>query len=332
LLLQDIAALDSAVEQKEKRGPKALTRASEDLSHDLQGAVELFEDLAERCPTGRDVSPDTIYSESKQLMRTVLSADIPARLVGHLAVLDFEARKDVAFAFGRLLHVQIPEGAGKMAVEQVVKHPRLLQMLLDGYNNPLVALHAGLMLRDCMKHSALVEKFLQEGYYVSLFHIIKTAEFDVASDAFATLRELLSTNPEVSARFILANFNEFFSLFNALLCPESYVNLRQSLKLLSEMLLSRSYMQVMLRYVASDQYLRTVMNLLRDQSKVIQLEAFQVFKVFAANPHPAPRVQQILSQNKDRLVRFLERFLPEREDDAQFVADRTTVLKRLQAM
>lgn len=332
LLLQDVAALSSAVEQSVKRGPEALTRACKELQRDLRAAVELFEDLAERIPTGGDPSLDTTYSEAEQLMRTLLSADIPARLVELLPHLEFEARKDVSFAFGRLLNVQVPEGAGKIVVGHVSQHPRLLPMLVDGYQNPLVALHVGWMLRDAVRHEELVEAFFRGGHYVPLFQIIQTAEFDVASDAFATLRELLSSNPEVSARLIVSNFNDFFRLFNGLLGPESYVNLRQSLKLLSEILMSRAYMQVMLRYVANDQYLRIIMNLLRDPSKAIQLEAFQVFKVFAANPQPAPRVHQILSQNKDRLIRFLERFLSERQDDAQFVQDRITVLNRLEAL
>ena len=52
-----------------------------------------------------------------------------------------------------------------------------------------------------------------------------------------------------------------------------YVCQRQSLKLLSEMLLDRSYMHIMLRYIDSDEFLKVHMQFLRSTSKTIQFEA-----------------------------------------------------------
>ena len=51
------------------------------------------------------------------------------------------------------------------------------------------------------------------------------------------------------------------------------------LQLLGELLLERSNLKVMVRYVADEANLKLMMNLLRDSSRSIQFEAFHVFKV-----------------------------------------------------
>jgi hypothetical protein len=67
----------------------------------------------------------------------------------------------------------------------------------------------------------------------------------------------------------------------------NYVNKRQSLKLLGEILLDRTNFNVMTRYIANESNLKMMMNLLRDKSKNIQFEAFHVFKVCLDTYHAA---------------------------------------------
>ncbi len=52
-----------------------------------------------------------------------------------------------------------------------------------------------------------------------------------------------------------------------------------TVQLLGELLLERSNLKVMVRYVADEDNLKLMMNLLRDSSRSIQFEAFHVFKV-----------------------------------------------------
>eukprot|EP00913_Durusdinium_trenchii_P024103 g22636.t1 len=86
----------------------------------------------------------------------------------------------------------------------------------------------------------------------------------------------------------------------------------------------------MLTYIGDDSYLQLHMNLLRDESKTIQVEAFHVFKIFVANPSRPPRVQAILFKNKERLVNLLKELTPHRSDDKQFLEDMKTVLAKLE--
>lgn len=72
---------------------------------------------------------------------------------------------------------------------------------------------------------------------------------------------------------------QFFSSYALLVQSSNYVTKRQSLKLLGEILLDRTNFKVMTRYIANEDNLKMMMNLLRDRSKNIQFEAFHVFKV-----------------------------------------------------
>lgn len=86
----------------------------------------------------------------------------------------------------------------------------------------------------------------------------------------------------------------------------------QSLKLLGELLMHRSNVTIMVRYVSDIRNLMLVMNLLKDSSRTIQFEAFHVFKVFVANPWKPLPVKDILLSNQEKLLRYLAQFLPER--------------------
>jgi calcium binding protein 39 len=125
---------------------------------------------------------------------------------------------------------------------------------------------------------------------------------------------------------------QFFSTFALLIQSSNYVTKRQSLKLLSELLLDRSNYAVMNKYIAIDDNLKMIMNMLRDKSKNIQFEAFHVFKVscqpllsaqrchcaqvFVANPKKPPNIEAILRRNKDKLVSFLQGFHNDRDGAA----------------
>lgn len=88
------------------------------------------------------------------------------------------------------------------------------------------------------------------------------------------------------ASFLITKYDEFIPKFNQLLISDNYVTRRQSLKLLGEILLDRSNFDVMTRYISNSEHLKLMMNLLRDKSKNIQLEAFHVFKVHHWLPSP----------------------------------------------
>jgi len=268
----------------------------------------------------------------------LLAADVPARLVGCLPLLGFEARKDASRVFTALLR------AGASLEAEIARNlrssPRLLRMLLEGCGDAEVFFHCSQMLRACAGEQGLLEALHQEAAADTLIALAQHPSFDISSEAFASLRVLMLGHREASASYLEANFSHFFGLYHGLLQTEDYATRRQALKLLSEILLDRAFMRVMIEYVKDERYLQLHMNLLRDSSKAIRMEAFQVFKIFAANPNKPRRVQIILHRNRDRLVQLLGALRPKEDDSpvarsqggAVFERDLATVVKLLGAL
>jgi len=270
--------------------------------------------------------------EAQEVVSHLLAADMPARLVTCLDVLEFETRKDAMRLFFAVLKLGTQVGADGQVIEYVRTHSRISQLLLEGSGRPQVFTYFAQMLRYCMRYPQLVAYFHGEGATTRLIELARHESFDVSSEAFSSLRELLLAHKTVSAAYLQANFQEFFEHFNTLLQVQDYVTQRQALRLLGEVLLDRSFMQVMVAYVGNEQFLQIHMNLLRDESKAIQLEAFHVFKIFVANPSKPQRVQHILHRNKERLVKLLEALGAKRESDKPLVQDLKTVIGIVQAL
>ncbi|CAH8355927.1 unnamed protein product [Eruca vesicaria subsp. sativa] len=108
------------------------------------------------------------------------------------------------------------------------------------------------------------------------FYYIQLPNFDIAADAAATFKELLIRHKSTVAEFLIKNEDWFFADYNSKLLESSnYITRRQAIKLLGDILLDRSNSAVMTKYVSSMDNLR----ILRESSKIIQIDAFHVFKV-----------------------------------------------------
>ena len=80
----------------------------------------------------------------------------------------------------------------------------------------------------------------------NILSYIALGQFDVASDAFATLRELLLTHKKTAAQFLAAEGGHFFLSLLRILRPESkdYLTKRLLLRLLGELLHDRNFYEV----------------------------------------------------------------------------------------
>jgi calcium binding protein 39 len=223
-----------------------------------------------------------------------------------------------------------------------------------------VTLLCGSMLRSCLRHVDLYEWILGDPQcerlvYPFLEQIVHDPNFDVSSDALETVRVMLtgSCPPEIPAapspeetqyrQSVEAIASEFLSrkyaevidvrINQCLSSQSNYMTRRMTLQLLSTILLNRSNYAVMIQYISSSQNLVTVLNLLRDPSPHITLDAFQVFKIFVANPAKPPEVAKILFDNKVKLVKYLEGLHKERErSDEQFRDEKGLVIGTLEEL
>eukprot|EP00897_Mesotaenium_endlicherianum_P009910 jgi/Mesen1/8948/ME000554S08418 len=170
---------------------------------------------------------------------------------------------------------------------------------------------------------------LNSGSMRALFQFLDVPSFDVMTDAFATFKELLRKQKHLASRYLEADYEQFFKLYEGLLQSDNYVTRRQSLKLLGEILLDRENVSIMMRFIGEVHNLRQMMILLKDDSKNIQFEAFHVFKVFVANPNKTDAVRTTLSRNRERLISFLHQFSNDKEDE-QFEEEKSVLIRELE--
>ncbi|GFQ00022.1 putative mo25-like protein at5g47540 [Phtheirospermum japonicum] len=247
-----------------------------------------------------------------------------------LPKLNLETRKDATQVVANLQRQQVQSRL--IACDYLEKNIDLLDILISGYENNDLALHYGAMLRECIRHQSVAKYVLESEHMKKFFDYIQLPNFDIASDAAATFKELLTRHKSTVAEFLSNNYDWFFSEFNSkLLESTNYITRRQAIKLLGDILLDRSNSAVMTRYVCSRDNLRILMNLLRESSKSIQIEAFHVFKLFAANQNKPPDIVSILLTNKSKLLRLFADFKTEKEDE-QFEADKAQVVKEIAAL
>ncbi|EOR04058.1 Calcium-binding protein -like protein [Wallemia ichthyophaga EXF-994] len=255
-----------------------------------------------------------------QLAQEVYALDLLQLLIKKIGKLEFEARKEVTTVFNCLLRRQI--GLRYPTVEYILTKPQVLFLTLDGYNDEDVSLNTGMILREMLRHEALVKLLLyDEQHFYTFPKYIETTTFGVSCDAFSNFKECLTRHKALVAEYLELNYDRFFSndphqlSYNTLINSNNYVTKRQSLKLLGEILLDRSNFNVMTRYISYENNLKVMMNLLRDKSRNIQFEAFHVFKVFVANPKKAPTIAAILRRNREKLIVFLKEFHNDKDDE-----------------
>jgi len=243
---------------------------------------------------------------------------------------DFEGKKDAVQVFNNLLRRQI--GTRTPTVEYICTKPEIVFTLCRGYEHQEIALNCGAMLRECVRYEALAKILLQSEQFYDFFKYVEVSTFDIASDAFATFKDLLTRHKMLSAEFLEGNYERIFENYQKLLHSDNYVTRRQSLKLLGELLLDRHNFSVMTKYISSPDNLKLMMNLLKEKARNIQFEAFHVFKVFVANPNKPKPILDILIRNREKLIDFLSNFHNDRSDDEQFNDEKAYLIKQIQEL
>jgi len=226
------------------------------------------------------------------------------------------------------------DGCKAQMIEYLQSNLGILDKMVAGYTQPAeIAKCCGSLIRLSIEQEPLCKHLLAGQKYVKFYDYIEDPDFDLASDAFTTFKELLTKHKAICASFLEANYETVFGKYTVLLNSSNYVTKRQSLKLLGELLLDRSNFNVMTKYISERNNLILMMKMLRDPSKNIQFEAFHVFKVFVANPNKAEVILDILIRNKEKLIQFLNGFHNEKAaDDEQFADEKAFLLKQIEML
>ncbi|GER44893.1 Mo25 family protein [Striga asiatica] len=241
-----------------------------------------------------DSESEPVPEACTQLTQEFFRENTLRLLIICLPKLNLETRKDATQVVANLQRQQVQSRL--IACDYLEKNMDLMDILISGYENNELALHYGAMLRECIRHQSVAR------------------------------------HKSTVAEFLSKNYDWFFADYNSkLLESANYITRRQAVKLLGDILLDRSNSAVMTRYVCSRENLRILMNLLRESSKSIQIEAFHVFKLFAAYQNKPPDIVSILIANRNKLLRLFADFKTEKEDE-QFEADKAQVVKEIAAL
>ncbi|CAI0383813.1 unnamed protein product [Linum tenue] len=262
-----------------------------------------------------------------QLTQEFFREDTIRILIVCIPKLDLGSRQIAARV---ITNLQKQKVQGRLVAPQYMEsNLDLLDILLPGYADDEIALPYGLIARELICHQVVAKYVLESEHMRNFFEYIQIETFEISSDAQATFKELLTRHKSTVAEFLTNNFDWFFVEYNSkLLESKEYITRRQAVKLLGDMLLDRSNMVVMVRYVSSLDNMRIMMNLFREEKKSIQMEAFHVFKLFVANQSKPPEIIGVLIQNKNKLLRFLAGLTTEKEDE-QFEADKSQVIREI---
>ena len=261
------------------------------------------------------------------LGQCLINQKLMPQLMDKFSILPFESKKDVAQIFNYLCRHNV----SGFVDPYLAKDPayQIVDQLVEGYSSPDTAINFGSMLREAIRYEKVASRLLSsESLWLFFDYYVHLPNFDVASDSFATLRDLLMRHKGISAKFLTQNHDKVFNKYKQLLASDNYYTRRASLKLLGELLLDRSHFNTMMRYITSKDNLKDIMLLLRDTSEAIQFEAFHVFKVFVANPKKPPEITRILLNNRSKLIAYLENFQNEK-DDEQFREEKALLINTL---
>ncbi|XP_077232174.1 mo25 family protein [Tasmannia lanceolata] len=297
----------------------------------LEKALEEVEKnfLAMRQMISGDGEVEPNVDQVSQLALEICKEGVLDLFIHKLPILGWEARKDLVHCWCILLRQKV--GSSYCCLDYIENHMDLLDFLVVCYDNKEIALNCGNMLRECIKYPTLANYILESTSFELFFKYVELPNFDVASDAFATFKDLLTKHELAVSEFLTAHYEQFFELYENLLASANYVTRRQSLKLLSEFLLEPPNSQTMKRYIVEVRYLKVMMTLLKDPSKNIQISAFHIFKVFVANPNKPREIVEILAKNHEKLLMLLRGLSASKgADDEQFEEEKDMIIKEIE--
>ncbi|CAK9182018.1 unnamed protein product [Ilex paraguariensis] len=267
-----------------------------------------------------------------RLTQELFKDDTFRLLVFCLPKLDLGCRQDAVHVFANLQKQQIKPRSTLIASDYLEQNLDLLDTLVKGYEDPDLAFCYGTILRDCTRHQVVAKYILDSEHMKELFDYIQDPNFGIASDAAATFKELLTRHRSTVAEYLSRNYDWFFGEYNSKLMGScNYITRWHAAKLLGQILMDRANCSVMMRYVSSLDNMKMVMNLLKESSKNIQLEAFNLFKLFAANPNKPPEIVNVLVANRTKLLQFFGGFSFDKEDE-QFTADKARVVEAISTL
>lgn len=261
----------------------------------------------------------------------VYNSDCLYNLIYNLKKLDFDSRKDVLNIFLTLLR-RLTANKFPTVDYLIYSKPEIIVMLMKGPESAETGLLCGQLLRDCIKYEVINKFVLLHQLFWNFFRYVEIPIFEIATDSFITLHDLLTTHKKLVSDFLANNYEACTSHINKLIQSNNYVTKRQSVRLLSDLVLQRQNQSFLNKYFDDTVNLKLVMILLSDKLKNLQIEGFHIFKFFVAKPKKSQKVLDILIKNKKNFIDFFGTFDLQHFNDPNIIDERNYILGEIQKL
>ncbi|XP_057954675.1 putative MO25-like protein At5g47540 isoform X2 [Malania oleifera] len=189
---------------------------------------------------------EPLLEACSQLTQEFFKEGILRLLIISLHKLDLGARQDATHVVANLQRQRV--NSYSIACDYLENNLDLLDILVLGYEDSDIALSYGAILRECIRHQSIARYILESDHMKKFFDYTQIPNFEIASDAAASFKELLTRHKSTVAEFLSRNYDWFFPEYNTKLMGSSnYITRRHAVKLLADMLLDRSNSAVMIR-------------------------------------------------------------------------------------
>ncbi|XP_054167151.1 calcium-binding protein 39-like [Oppia nitens] len=245
----------------------------------------------------------------KTLCEELFASHILLELILKLSQIGFENRKLTASVICNALLLQTENRY--LTVEYICTEPEIIYSLIDiyKYGRSDVTFNSGLILRQCLQHQCLAKIVFNWKRFDEFFTFVNQKTFDVAMDAFITLRTLLTEHKQLTDDYMTQNGVKFFQNYIQLINSDNYVTKRQSLEILA-IILSQSVIICKL-FALNTTYMAIIYKLLWHKYRHIRFRALNIFHVFINNESQLSIdvMDFILSQSdRDKLLEMLNHF------------------------
>lgn len=258
----------------------------------------------------------------------IYATDCLYTMLVNMRHLDFDARKDVSCIFLALLREK--SGHKSPTVEYLLhRKPEIFKILLKAPEHPDLCLELSHILRDCLKFEEITRYILESSYYWKLFDHVQLNVFEVATVAFNTLHMLLTLHKQLSLRFLDKNYEVFIAYVNKLIQSPNYVTKRQTLRLLSTLVMTRANQEFLNKYFDDPKNLRVIMLVLNDKLKNLQLQAFDILKYFVVKPKKSVRVLDVFIKNRQNFIDFFSAYDISSHQNENLVEERDFILTEI---
>jgi len=256
-------------------------------------------------------------ADNHHFEQEVKVSSLVTRLVMNIHDLGFEIPKTISKILCYWLH---DEERANMAIDYFKVNTQLIPHLISHFEREEVYLPCSEVVKEALIHPELLKPFLPEksdsdNIIFKVLNYVAMKDLAFSAEAYGMLDAIINCklskehtiskdketeHKKIVAKWLNSNYDGFWKKVHTFMEPNgSHLMIEQMLKLVYHILKNHRNYYVMIKYINDASNLTRIMRLLRVRNKKIQVMAFNVFKIFVANP------QKVLRVMKKRLYRRL---------------------------